>query len=155
VRRAVPPDAAGIAAVKVAAWRWAYDGLLPKGVLDGLDPALEEAGWRSYLEAIPAAERLWVVEASGRIVGFARTGPGEVHGLYLAPDRAGTGLGRRLFRHAVDDLTSRGFVPVVLWHFVGNERAAAFYERNGFVLDGAVRQSDFGVDEARRRGPDA
>jgi len=152
VRHAVAQDAARIAAVKIASWRWAYGDVLPADVLAALDPGAEEAGWRAYLETVPAEDRLWVAEDRGRIVGFARTGPGEVHGLYIAPECARAGLGRRLFRHAVADLTARGHVPVVLWHFVGNDRAAAFYEQMGFQLDGAHRRSEFGVDEVRRRG---
>ena len=155
MRRAVLADAAGLAAVKIASWRWAYAGLLSDDVLAALDASAEEAGWRTYLEAMPPDDRLWIAEHDGRIVGFARTEPGEVRGLYVAPDCARAGLGRRLFRHAVHDLAERGYAPVVLWHFVGNDQAAGFYERMGFRLDGAIRPSDFGVDEVRRCGPDA
>ncbi len=155
MRQAVPEDAGGIAAVKVASWRWAYAGILADDVLSSLDPVEEEFDWRTYVEAMPPDDRLWVAEERGRIVAFARTGPGELHGLYVSPDCTRAGLGRRLFRQAVSDLVERGFVPVVVWHFVGNDRAAAFYERMGFHLDGAIRSSDFGVDEVRRRGPDA
>lgn len=141
--------------MKVASWRWAYADVLPREVLAALDPVKEELEWRSYLEEIPAEERLWVAEQGGRIVAFARTGPAEVHGLYVSPDCTRAGLGRRLFQHAVADLAERGYAPVALWHFVGNDRAAAFYDSMGFHLAGASRPSDFGVDEVRRRGPDA
>ncbi|HEX3807913.1 MAG TPA: GNAT family N-acetyltransferase [Gaiellaceae bacterium] len=155
LRLAAPADAGAIAAVKIASWRWAYAGLLPHVLLEALDPATEEAEWRTYLEEMPPDDRLWVALHRGIIKGFARTGPGEVHGLYVAPDCLRAGLGRRLFTQAVADLTERGFAPVVLWHFVGNDRAAAFYERAGFPLDGVTRRSDFGVDEVRRSGPAA
>lgn len=153
VRAAVPEDAAGIAAVKVASWRWAYTGLLSDEVLAALDPAVEEAEWRGYIEQMSGEDRLWVAPHSGRIMGFARTEPGEVAGLYVAPDCVRAGLGRGLFTHAVRDLVERGHSQVVLWQFAGNDRAAAFYERMGFERDGAVRASDFGVDEVRWRGP--
>ena len=155
MRAAVAADAAGIAAVKVASWRWAYAGLLPGEVLAELDPDAEELEWRAYIEEMPPDDRLWVAPDSGRIMGFARTEPGEIAGLYVSPDCVRAGLGRRLFKHALDDLVDRGFPSVVLWHFVGNDRASAFYEHMGFRLDGAIRASDFGVDEVRRRGPDA
>ena len=58
-------------------------------------------------------------------------GAGEVHGLYVDPDRIGTGLGRRLFAHAVSDLVER-HDPIVVWHFAGNGRAARFYDAAGF-----------------------
>ncbi len=103
---------------------------------------------------------MWVICAGAAVLGFARTGPcgdrgiavgtGEVHGLYLDPDRIGTGLGRRLFAHAVADLAAR-HDPIVVWHFAANAAAARFYERAGFVLDGGHRRSEFGVPELRRR----
>ena len=146
--------------VKIAAWHFAYDGLLSAELLAGLDQAVEQERWGEYLAELPADDRMWVAE-EGEIVGFARTGPsphpdlpeaaGEVHGLYVDPGRIGTGRGRALFGHATADLVARSFAPIVVWHFVGNERAARFYEHAGFCLDGAIRTSEFGVDEVRRR----
>lgn len=146
--------------MKIAAWRFAYDGLLSAELLAGLDQVGEEESWREYLAERPAGDRMWVAD-DGEIAGFARTGPspqpdtpeatGEVHGLYVAPGRIGTGCGRALFGRATADLVARSFAPIVVWHFVGNERAARFYEHAGFRLDGAIRASEFGVDEVRRR----
>lgn len=149
IREAVPGDADAIASLKVRAWRAAYDGILSD--LDRLDAVREVAGWRGYIEDRPADDRLWLAEENGAVVGYARTGGGEVHGLYVDPDLIGTGIGRALFEFAVADLRDRGAESVVVWHFVGNDRAAAFYERAGFTLDGARKASDFGVDEVRRR----
>jgi RimJ/RimL family protein N-acetyltransferase len=53
----------------------------------------------------------------------------------------------------VDDLAARGYEAVVLWHFVGNDRAARFYERAGLSPDGARRRSRHGADEVRLRRP--
>jgi GNAT superfamily N-acetyltransferase len=129
-------------------------------VLERMDAAEQAAGWREYLAAMPPADRVWVIEADAGVAGFARTGPcadadapegaGEVHGLYVDPARVGTGLGRRLFGHAVADLAER-HDAIVVWHFAGNDRAARFYEAAGFRLDGARRRSGFGPEEVRRR----
>ncbi|HEY3766768.1 MAG TPA: GNAT family N-acetyltransferase [Gaiellales bacterium] len=160
VRAGVPADGVSIGALAARAWRSAYAGLLAPDVLDGLDAAQQGGEWHAYLSGLPARDRMWVTGAVGAITGFARTGPcqdpdvgastGEVHGLYVDPDRIGTGLGHSLFQHAVADLHER-HAPVVVWHFAGNDRAARFYERAGFRLDGAERESDFGVVEVRRR----
>ena len=162
VRTALPADAEAIADLKVRSWRAAYAELLPAELLDELDPAEEAAAWRDYIEAKPEDDRLWLA-VDDHVCGFARTGPSpypdlpqgsaEVHGLYVDPERIGTGLGRLLLEHALADFAARGFGVATLWHFVGNERAARFYEAAGFVADGAIRSSDFGVDEIRlRRG---
>jgi len=161
VRAARPDDAAAIGALATRAWRAAYAGLLAPDVLHSLDPVEQGREWHAYLADLPPSDRVWVIGAAA-VSGFARTGPcpdadvpagtGEVHGLYVDPDRIGTGLGRRLFGQAVADLAAR-HGTVVVWHFAANARAARFYERAGFTLDGGCRQSQFGVPELRRRGP--
>jgi ribosomal protein S18 acetylase RimI-like enzyme len=163
VRPAALADAHAIGALAARAWRAAYAGLLTSDILTRLDADEQGDEWAGYLSELPTHDRVWVVEPTGVVCGFARTGPcpdadlpagaGEVHGLYLDPDRIGTGLGRRLYGHAVADLAERGHDPIVVWHFAENRRAARFYERAGFVLDGARRPSGFGIPEVRRRRP--
>jgi GNAT superfamily N-acetyltransferase len=163
VQAATVADAGAIGALAGRAWRAAYTGLLAPDVLASMDPAELRATWRYYLAELPAPDRVWVIEDTGVVCGFARTGPcpdsdvgtraGEVYGLYVDPDRIGTGLGRELFGHAADDLTDRGRRPLVVWHFAANDRAGRFYERAGFAADGATRASEFGVPEIRRRRP--
>ena len=128
------------------------------GPLTGILRAL--VWWREYVEAKPPEDRLWLA-LDDHLRGFARTGPSpypdlpqrsaEVHGLYVDPERIGTGIGRLLLEHALVDLQARGFGIATLWHFVGNERAGRFYAIAGFVADGAIRSSDFDVDEIRLR----
>ncbi len=159
IRPATPQDAAAIAALKVRAWRAAYAEILPPERLDALDVDAEAEAWREHLEEPPAEERLWLAVDGADLVGYARSGPcedvdatpelGEVHGLYAAPERIGTGVGRALLTHAAADLAARGYRTLVLWVFVGNDRAAAFYERAGFWPDGTRRRSPHGIDEVR------
>jgi GNAT superfamily N-acetyltransferase len=161
VRPATTADARAIGALAARAWRAAYADLLAPEVIARLDPDEQGQEWRAYLADLPGPARVWVIEADGSVAGFARTGPcpdsdvpaaaGEVHGLYVDPSRIGTGLGRRLYAHAVADLGERGHRPVVVWHFDGNHRAGRFYERAGFTLDGGRRPSGYGVPEVRRR----
>lgn len=163
VRAATVADAQAIGALAARAWRAAYAGLLDPGTLARLDADEQAHEWAEYLSELPPPDRVWVIELAAVVCGFARTGPGadsdlpagagEVHGLYLDPDRIGIGLGRRLYGHAVSDLGERGHDPIVVWHFSANHVAARFYERAGFALDGARRASDFGIPEVRRRRP--
>ena len=75
VRQAVADDARAIAIVHVAGWRWAYRGLLPDALLDGLSADARETRWRDTLSAPDTAARVWLAERDGRVVGFAATAP--------------------------------------------------------------------------------
>ena len=82
-----------------------------------------------------------VAEHDGRIVG---TGVGSAHGsagwvgvIFVAPDRRGTGLGRRITRTVIDDLEERGCRTQIL---IASPMGRPIYEREGFtVLDRQVR----------------
>jgi GNAT superfamily N-acetyltransferase len=162
VRAAEAGDSRAIGAIATRAWNTAYADLLAPEVLAAMDPVEQAADWHDYLGDLPAGDRVWVIGPPGAVWGFARTGPcpdmdappgaGEVHGLYLEPVRIGTGLGRQLFGHAVADLEAR-HGTVCVWHFAANDAAGRFYERAGFLLDGASRPSSFGVVEVRRSRP--
>lgn len=145
VRAAVPDDARAVAEVHVASWRWAYRGLLPDDLLDGLSVGDREADWASWL-ADPALDVV-VAERSSRIVGFASgsasrdadalLGTGEVLTLYVTLDAAGTGMGRLLLGAVVAAMRDRGFHRATLWVLEANDRARRFYERAGWTWDGA------------------
>ena len=148
IREAVPKDARAIAQIHVRAWQAAYRGQLTDDYLDGLsvDDRLEQH--RRSLEEPRAGWTTWVADEGEGPIGFAVTGPSEdadagertaeVYAIYLDPDRLGTGMGRRLFEHAVEDLRARGFDVATLWVLESNERARRFYEAAGWAPDGAA-----------------
>jgi RimJ/RimL family protein N-acetyltransferase len=157
IRQAVADDARAIAVVHVEGWRWAYRGLLPDPVLDGLSVDQREAMWRTALSAPDTECRVWLAERDGRAVGLAATAPAreagppprtaELTAIYLARGAAGAGAGRALLTHATDDLRRRGFRGAVLWVFAANPRARRFYEIAGWRLDGTVKQVQRGGAE--------
>ncbi|NUR29276.1 MAG: GNAT family N-acetyltransferase, partial [Catenulispora sp.] len=55
----------------------------------------------------------------------------------------GTGAGHALMEAALARLRELGLSPVRLWALDGNERAARFYRRQGFALDGERTVYDF------------
>jgi GNAT superfamily N-acetyltransferase len=140
VRPATVDDARGIAEVHVAAWRETYTRLLPAGALDDLDVDARAERWTEILGG--DAEYAWVATRGDRIVGWATVGSGpvtderprqtELNGIYVLAALHGSGAGQRLLDAAIADRAA------YLWLAGDNPRAAAFYRRNGFALDGAV-----------------
>jgi GNAT superfamily N-acetyltransferase len=164
LREARRGDEAAVADVHVRAWQEAYRGLIPDEFLDALDPA-DRARTYTFEASDPAAPRTVVaVEAGGgaeTIVGFATVCPsrdedargvGEVVALYVDPDRYQGGVGRLLMAEARRRLREAGFTDALLWVLDGNDRAADFYEREGWAPDGATRvEHPYGVVSNVRR----
>ena len=105
--------------------------------------------WSTWQHESPERRtRAWIAaDASGQVVGLARSGPGptpwendlgapeptvgfELHHIYTLQHTHGSGLGQALLEVAV------GQRDAYLWILNGNTRAERFYQRNGFVPDG-------------------
>lgn len=148
IRTAEIDDAHGVAIVHVDSWRAAYRGLMPDDVLDGLSIEQREGGWRRIISDPNADGRTIVAERDGEIVGWASFGPGrdegasehgELWGLYAHPNAFSTGVGHALIAAVETALRQDGFSSAYLWVLDGNDRAATFYERHGWLEDGTVK----------------
>jgi ribosomal protein S18 acetylase RimI-like enzyme len=158
IRTATAADAEAITDVHLASMREAYRGLFPAEALARLDHHDRANRWRDHLTAVSSTTL--IAEADGRPVGFVDFGVcrdedlspgsfGEVMAVYVRPEAWGHGVGRALAREALDRLRAGGLDPVVLWVIEGNHRAIGFYERLGFVRDGAIRHREmFGTPAA-------
>lgn len=161
VRSASLADAGAIAAVHVDAWRWAYAGLMPDGLLAGLTVDARVRQWQEQLAA--GSTTVFVAEAEGVVSGFASCGPsrdpeglGEVYAIYLLQQVQGSGLGRELWLAATDWLRQRGFSRVKVWVLSSNALAKEFYERAGLTADGHAKTSQWGgtsLHEVSYSGP--
>ncbi len=136
-RDGTPADADRIAELHTASWRSAYAGLMPAEYLHG--PLRDEhlAKWRERTAAPVAGRCLLLAEVEDELRGFihlATSVEGRVHvdNLHARPGHVGTGIGHRLLR--------RGFAWAAAEHpgqdvylevLRGNDRAIAFYEREG------------------------
>jgi ribosomal protein S18 acetylase RimI-like enzyme len=156
-RPALPADAPSIARVHIQSWRETYPGLVPRPVLDALDPGEREKAWLERLEAGDSDGRFNVVgELRGKgVLGFASGGAlrrdwaleggfapallskfdGEFQALYVARAGQGCGLGRALFRQVCEGLKRRGFSSMLVRVLKGNP-ACGFYERMGGIKAG-------------------
>ena len=148
VRAAESDDAEALGGISARAFEATYRGIVPDAALDEWIEG-GTASWRAAL-ANPEADRssrAWVSVRNRTLVGYATTSParanwllppdgaGELTNLYLDPEVIGTGVGRLLYQHAVDDLRDRGFDPGVVWAFRDNHRARRFYEARGLTID--------------------
>lgn len=151
IRRAEPGDADQLGEVAVRAWQWAYRGLMPDDVLDSLRPESRAKAWKTWLhdDVVPGFEG-WVAELGDKIVGYAASAdahkvededvaPGtmELTMIYLLEDYVGTGVGSRLMDSVEAAWRSNGAPAGILWVLKANERTRLFYERHGWVADGA------------------
>jgi GNAT superfamily N-acetyltransferase len=78
---------------------------------------------------------------------------GEVRSLFVSSGNWRGGVGRALMAAALDDLRERGYSEAIVWSFIANDRANAFYESQGFARDGAERTEDrfAGIPSVRYR----
>jgi ribosomal protein S18 acetylase RimI-like enzyme len=174
VRAAGPDDAGDLTRVHTASWQWAYAGIVPAAYLDDLDATLATRT-RSRRAALadprPGTATLVAVDddvGSGVVLGFVSVGPyrvgqdpdhiiageGEVRAIYVAPERAGAGVGSALLRAGLDRLEAAGLTPVRLWVLADNVRARAFYARFGFVADGEAGSFRVDVDRGHVELPE-
>lgn len=153
VRRAEPADALDMARVHVDTWRETYRGLMKDAVLD--DPGLlnwREKFWAAALTDPKYRENTVAVAShEDDLVGIAMAGPAsgdtnepqQLHLLYAYAVFHGSGVGAALLNAVIDPTE-----PASFWVADPNPRAQAFYRKNGFATDGAVKLED-GVREVR------
>ena len=142
IRRASAADARAIGAVFDAAVRvgWTYFGELAQTSM------FEPEEWdREVADHQPPNIMLVAARATGAVLGFVAAHPadGELFLLFVHPDAAGQGVGRRLLDAAHDALRYAGCREAFLYTHQSNERALAVYRAAGYRPDGTVRDSEF------------
>jgi ribosomal protein S18 acetylase RimI-like enzyme len=146
-------DAQAIEAVHYASREAVYLGRVSDWPPAGPDRAGRIARWREWLSA-PDIECIVAVDR-GTIVGFCtvRRSPDEDAGadvaemptLYVDPGSWRRGVGSALCRAGLERAAALGCDELTLWVLEMNVDARRFYERFGFVEDGATK-----VDEGTR-----
>lgn len=149
LRRLTLDDAADLALIESAAWRVAYEGILPGRSLRRMTPQALAAQWKRRLQK--KGELRWGILLGARMVGYCTAGfcrdrdmehgfAGEIFELYVHPRLQGRGLGWELMEQTWADLEGHGFRWGVLWVLEDNQQARRFYERCGLSHDGARKR---------------
>lgn len=128
IRPATDADAGALAELEVRAWRWAYTDIVAEADMITVDE--RRARWSGQ-------DGVFVAELDGRIVGVVQVASAEVKALYVEPAAQGAGLGTALYDYAIAALRADGAFAATLWVFEGNGHARGFFERRGWVADGA------------------
>ena len=161
IRPAVVDDADEMGRIHVAAWRTAYEGVMPAPFLEGLDETPSADRWRAVLagEVTPPdglRVDVLVAEAAGRVVAMASFGDGrdrlpddptgELWMLNAHPDAFGSGAATALAAE-VNRRLAIDHEQAFLWVVDDNPRARRFYEREGWRPDGVTKRQEIGGDE--------
>jgi GNAT superfamily N-acetyltransferase len=134
-------DAEGFIALIGACW-----SEYPNCVLDVDAEVPELRALASHFGAAGGA--LWVAERDGRVIGMAATRPmqqdsaWEICKVYVAAAARGSGLAQALMAAAEAHARASGAQRLVLWTDTRFEAAHRFYEKRGFVRQGAIRILD-------------
>lgn len=139
----------------MSAWRAAYVGIMPDQYLADLNEADSAEAWAGAIQRNPTPEegRRLVVELNGELVGLSLVWPargddeaglGELILINLAPHAWGKGAGTALLDADVEALRDLGFDEAILWVAEDNARARRFYEREGWLPDGASKTDTIG-----------
>lgn len=149
VRRWVPADLEQIGGVHSRSRQEAYAGLVPADALARVTPEQQVTVWRARFAGLPERHAGLVVECDGVVVGFAlaqldlRSGA-ELNAIHVLPEQRGTGAGQALMNGVIDAFCQWGVAEAHLYVIAGNERAQAFYRRNGWRLCGSAGSHEVG-----------
>ncbi len=126
VRDAEPDDIDQLAKVWFDSWRDAHEQIVPAN----LTAARTLPSFRDRIKA--SLDELRVVGDPGNPVGFAMVKDDELHQLFVASAARGTGVAAALIADAEERLADYGFRTAWLACAIGNDRAARFYEKQGW-----------------------
>jgi putative acetyltransferase len=96
-----------------------------------------------WAAAVGESRRTLIAVSSEEPVGAACVSEGWLDGLYVVPERWGTGLADELHGRALELVRDLGSASCKLWVLEDNLRARRFYERRGWLENGETRVVEF------------
>jgi GNAT superfamily N-acetyltransferase len=126
IRDATPGDIEALARIWYDAWQDAHAAILP-------DDLRRFRTFENFHERLQAAlPHVRVATSDGTVVGFCITEGDELYQLFVAADARGTGIAAALVADAEAVMAVAGIETAWLACAIGNERAARFYEKQGW-----------------------
>ena len=148
VRPVSESDLDSLVTIFRACWLTSYKDILSQTVRDEMTQDKTREMWAKSVQSHPE-RTTFVIEEDGAPVGMARIGRdvinvdrGHLFSLYVHPDNAGRGLGKKLLRHSLGFLRENGFSEISLWVFKNNTPTRNLYSSLGFVKTGQERIDD-------------
>lgn len=146
IERAELSSAEDIGRIGALSWKAAYRGIVPDEVLDSITSEARAERYRRSYSSRPDSE-YYLFRAQGEPAGFAviceddgQPGVGQVGAFYFLSEYWGCGLARPAMEFCLARLKAMGYSRVILWVLEENARARRFYEKCGFVPDGAAEE---------------
>ena len=151
IREAGSDDASALALIGAATFLETFAGILDGDAIVGHCAAKHNAA--AYRDYVATGARAWIAEAQpgGAPIGFALVGKPdlaaaldgdiELKRIYSLSRFHGTGLGAALMKQALE--AASGYRRLLLGVYAGNQRAIAFYRKQGFA-DLGTRQFNVG-----------
>ena len=144
-------DAYGIAYVSAHSWKETYSGLLPNEYLDNriVDISNKIEKTKKFLKSFDG--KYIVAKDNDKVVGILAFGPakeekykeyGHLEAIYVLKDYQGIGIGKELFKNAVDGLKKMGYSKMYLECMVGN-KTLDFYKKYAGIVE---LQIDFPIN---------
>ena len=156
IRKVLVDEAYDYAVNHITCWQDAYKGIIPDDYLENMPAQLEKrTEWNRQTLSDPGdCEYLCVMyddKMIGRLVyskcrdeDKAETNTGEIHAIYLQASYWNKGYGKQMMDFAINELRNAGYQDAIVWVLEDNNRAKRFYEKYGFVLDGARKEIEIG-----------
>lgn len=142
IRPAADGDVTGIRTVAERAWRAAHEPIVGADVVESF--LAEYYGEDAFRDRIDRDDVVLAVAVDESVVGYVFAprddeDPATVHlsHLYVAPDRWGEGVGRRLLARAEARAHDLGGEEMHLAVMADNDRAVGFYEAAGYRRTGS------------------
>jgi predicted acetyltransferase len=142
-------DAATVATILCESWKSAYKNIItPEDMARKTDVEKRAQGFVTMQKA--GASPMYIAYNNNTPCGVLSFGKSrdedmldaaELVSIHTLDSVWGKGVGHAMMKFVLAELRRQGYHEVLLWVFEQNARARKFYERHGFVADGAVKDS--------------